>query len=310
MMSVILVFVAGGLAGCVKREEPRISFGTYWWQAVTNDSLTNDLAMLEFATKRGVNEIYLHQGGRLQEVNPNGVWGPNGKAGVVNPTRQFIAAATQRGIRVYQLFSSGGNILLEDNSARTRFDLAMIGLQSYQELVGENERFAGIQFNIEPHQMPDWTANRNLWGQRKIDFVQHVHDTYGNYFQIDWCIPAWWHNPEFDLVTHRGVAGVPLYRAIMREGNRTQVMAFRQTAENMVNFGRNVLTFGREIGQEVIVIATVFASDGPNFEFHALGEDAMLRELGRIEEIANSEIGNMKTGTAVHHIATWYNWAR
>lgn len=206
--------------------------------------------------------------------------------------------------------SSTDESLLEDSGAFTRFTRAMIGLVSYQELVSPHERFAGIQFNIEPHQQPDWNANRGIWVQRKIDFVEYVHDTYGDRFTIDWCIPAWWHNRTHDhSVTHRGVPNVSLYRAIMDEGNRTLVMAFRNTAERMISFGHDVIAYAQSIGQEVVVIATVRATDPYDHVFFAnLGAEEMLNQLGRLDNLILTEFGDVKVGTAVHHILDWHNW--
>ena len=318
---ILVTFVVNGILiwQLLPRRAPVQTFGVYWQRGVTNNTWAGigvdqcDVTLLDFAKANGVNEIYLNHGGNMYLAG--NAWGTTGINNVVNPTRRFISAAHDRGIRVFMLFDSSGNILLEADSvirnSRHRFNRQMVGLKAYQATVNEHERFAGIQFNVEPHQQRDpetgWYAQRAVWTQRKINFVQEIHDNYGNYFTIDWCIPAWWHSSYHEVI-HRGVSGVPLYQAIMREGNRTFVMAFRNTAEAMVSFGREVLEFGNKIGQEVIMLAAVLADPYPHVYFARLGAEEMLYQLGRLESIVKNQIGNMRIGTAVHQIAQWYNW--
>ena len=293
--------------------------GLVWWRTVTTNTLTgvgveqSDVVLLDFAEQEGITEIYLNQNS-LAEVNPYpGVFGPNGINTVVHPTRQFIREAYNRGIRVFLLLGNGGEWTIDPEESH--FVRLMHGLLVYQEhqYVEEYERFAGVQMNIEPHQQgasadEPFHANRNLWLQRKIDFVVWTTDTYGEYIDFDWIIPFWWRAPETDIVNYRGEPTLA-YRAIMQEASRISVMAFRDTATGMVHVARDILEYAKEIGIEVILMATVEytgAEEANNTQFLDHGRIEMNRQLGMLLDVVQNQIGNVEISIAIHHVLPWY----
>jgi len=169
--------------------------------------------------------------------------------------------------------------------------------------------------NVEPHQQgatadEPFHANRNLWLQRKVDFVTYATGEYGDDFTFDWIIPFWWRNPDYDLVTYRGEENVLAYRAIMRESNRISVMSFRDSAEAMANIAIEVLEYAQELGIEVILMGTIIYSGGQsNVQFLENGNEEMLEQLRLLQNVVNGKFNNVKVTPSIHHIVTWYQWA-
>lgn len=289
-----------------------------WWRTITPDTLDGigvsqcDETLLDFAYKQGVTEIFLNQHVVSWANYPSGAFGVNGQRYGLNPTRAFIRMASERDIRVYMYLGNDGNWLAGGGN----FDAIIFGMISYQNQVEDDEKFAGLHFNIEPHQQSDFHQNRNMWQQLKIDFVENVVDTYGKYFPIDWTIPFWWNRDEgnpnqygqTDLVTHRNVPNIPLYRAIMHESNRIAVMAYRNTAENMTNISSEVLQYAKILDIPVILMGTIiYSGGGANNQFAEAGNAEMMYQLSRLQYVVNQNFGNIKIIPAIHHIVTWYS---
>jgi len=324
---VVLLLIGGGIVTWLalrpSDDNPNLTdpnpVGVVWWRPITNNTLSGDLpagqpcdiTLLNFAYQNSVNEIYLNQH-VLRDVNPPnadnplGFFGPNGLNYLVAPTRAFIALASERNISVFMTIGDDGGWLVN----RTQFDNIMRGLRVYQSIVEDNEKFAGVQFNIEPHQQTDWNENRTIWLQRKIDFVEHVTDTYGDEFTLDWIIPFWWRESSTDRITHRNEENVLAYRAIIREADRVSVMAFRNTAETMIHVSTDILNYANQLEKEVILMGTIIYTGGeqsPHAQFLESGNDVMLYQLGRLPNLVAQEFQNVKISTAIHHIITWYN---
>lgn len=276
--------------------------GVWWWGM----DILEDLSYLDFASRSGVTEIYLNQH-ELSVVNPNGVFGPNGMYDVVEPTRSFIREANRRGIRVYLLLSNTGSWLFPEGE--NRFHQIMLGLLSYQELVDEDERFAGLHLNIEPNQLQNngyryWdlgVAQQNELMQRLIDFAVMVTSTYGDFLTIDWATGFWWKN---FYVEYRGGI-LPLHHAIISEANTTFVMSFRANAYDTIEIAAPHIDFAMYLGKPIFIGANIASSEGLEIDqYYHLGREYMYEELLRLPGYHPYD----QLHVVIHEIVRWRHW--
>jgi len=282
---------------------PTARFGVWWW---TVDNLEN-LSYLDFAKKNGITEIYLNQH-HLSVVNPNGEFGPVGLSEVVEPTRNFIRNAKERGIDVFLLLSNTGSWLTQDDQAR--FHHIMLGFLSYQQLVEDDEQFLGIHFNIEPNQLVDDEGMR-VWlkdgsyqeklMQQLIDFAVMVTDRYGDYTTFDWATGFWWEN---FMVSYRSEY-IPLHHAMILEANATHVMSFRNTAQEIVDVARGHLDFAKKMEREIFLGANIASTEGLEIDqFYHLGRAHLNAQLMLIPKVYEYEFLHL----VIHEMSRWKHW--
>jgi len=289
--------------------------GVYWWRAVNRDNLEDSLHHLEFASRNGITDIFIsvsdlvNVAGDITGSVDNGSFSANRMASSIVPMQEFVRAASERGITVYALFGSGGSIIIPNSSSRGNFDRRIFGLRVFNNISAYDQRITGIQFNIEPHQLDDWRGDdtperamrRHQLLQMKMDFAEEVTDKFSDEFRIDWCMPFWWDGRD-GYVIHRGIPNVPLYRALIAEGDRILVMSFRDTAERMYRISDHIVAYARKHNVPVFLMATINESTGPQTRFLEAGKIEMYYELNRLRDIVDYDL----LGVSIHHIFSWY----
>ena len=293
--------------------------GVYWWAYW----LTSDFSYLNFAARNGITEIYLSVP-NLRHVNDDGTIPASVMRDVINPTREFIARASEKGITVYLLLGNNGSWLSRNSC---EFHRRMNGLRAYQNLVYPHEQFAGLQLNVEPHQLRvldgngqyihcptlgrylrywDTEAEKPKLVQQLADFAIMAHDTYGNGNQdplisIDWATTFWW---NMHPVTVNGKT-MPLSELLITLSNTIYVMGFRDSAARMVQVSGPIINFAQEKGRTIVLLASVFADDDGS-QFVEEGRAFMYQQLNLVRGIA----GCSSVHVAIHQIYTWRHWAR
>ena len=277
--------------------------GVYWWAYW----LISDFTYLDFAASNGITEIYLSVP-NLRYARPDGTFSLNAMNNIVNPTREFISRASEKGINVYLLLGNNGSWIRN----RYEFHRRMNGLRVYQELAEPHERFAGVQLNVEPHQLEN-PAGVRYWGigsphyphrqtlvQELADFATMAHQTY-YWVNICWTLTFWWDNRH--MVNGGSISlGEHL---ISLSSNTVYVMGFRNTAANMVSVSRYMIETAQRMGRDIVLLATVFEGT-PIAEFVGMGREHMYEQLNLVRGIA----GCSSVHVAIHHIVTWRHWER
>ena len=277
--------------------------GVYWW----DDRLINNFSYLDFAARNGITEIYLSVP-NLMYARPDGTFSANAMNNIVNPIREFISRAYEKGISVYLLHGNSGSWIQNAD----QFHRRMNGLRVYQELVEPHERFAGVQLNVEPHQLADWHIrtgsypnyvfpHRPLITQQLADFADLAQTTYGHLIPISWATTFWWYRYP---VTFRGQTR-PLSEVLIYLSDTIFVMGFRDCAARMVSVSSQIIDAAQRIGRDVVLLASIFA-DNDEAQFVEEGRRHMYEQLNLVRGIA----GCSSVHVAIHHIVTWRHWER
>ena len=299
--------------------------GVYWWRAIDSTTLQDSLHYLEFVAMNGITEIYLNVNnlsnvaGFGEATVQDAYFDETAMTMHIRPLQEFVRTAYAKGITIYALHGSSGELIIPTSPSRTSFNRRIFGIRVFNYISAQDEQIPGLQFNIEPHQHAEWRAEadrpvhdrprRQLFMQQKMDFVIEMHDTLGDEFRIDWCMPFWWNvtsaRPYMNVVGRNG-AEMSLYQGLVLESNRVLVMAFRDNADNMYNIARHVVAFANAHDTPVVFLATVSESKA-HARFYEAGKLEMYYQLNRMRDIVPKDfVQRNLLGVAIHHVFSWY----
>ncbi|WP_156157886.1 hypothetical protein [Gordoniibacillus kamchatkensis] len=219
-------------------------------------------------------------------------------AGVAKSAYQsFIKSAAAGGIQVFALDGAPDWALPEN---RQKITDMVDWVKAYNASVLENERFTGIQVDIEPYLLPEWTSDPNTvaeyWRQAIAGFHESVKKD--SALTTAAAVPFW-----LDSVKLSDGSGT-LSEAIMAELDETAVMSYRDKAMDVVDLAAAELAAGDRLGKKVwIGVETNPAPDTPFVTFYEEGRKEMERQLALID--GTVQIHPSYAGISVHDYAGW-----
>ncbi|WP_248926004.1 hypothetical protein [Paenibacillus hamazuiensis] len=237
--------------------------------------------VLQFAANRQVGRIFL-------QVNTG-----------VDPDdyRSFIRAASDLGIQVHALDGAPEWALPEH---RQHIADLVRWVNSYNAASEESERFTGIQVDIEPYQLPEWTADRDAVSAQWLQSLVYFHELVkkNSVLTTAAAVPFW-----LDSVKLPDGSGT-LSEAVMAALDETAVMSYRDQAEDVMALAGEELAAGDRLGKRVwIGVETNAMPDTPHITFYAKGLKQMEHQLALLD----SQLKNRPSyaGIAVHDYAGW-----
>ncbi|MDR0730639.1 MAG: hypothetical protein LBF63_03155 [Treponema sp.] len=257
----------GSDGGSQGAQEKSHPLGVWWWDS----ALINDRRYLDFAIQNKVDEIY------LCTENFDG------------ETRDFIQRANSNGIGVYLL--AGDCTYIEDDAPlQELFSL----YRGYQDSVLDTQRFSGVHLDIEPHQRPDFEENR---AEILADFLALIVRLQSQ-MAVEIDIPFWFDDP----VPYKG-REKPLYQALIDTVDRVFVMSYRDTAEMMYDVAKEEIAYARRVNKSIMLGAELYSEEGDQVSYMEEGKAYL---YGQLDLLRNS-LDFLRSGVAIHQIATWYN---
>ena len=238
--------------------------GVWWWDNRIDDSY------LDFASENGVTEIYYY----VSSFNEN--------------IARFIKKANTKQIQVYWL--AGKYEWIETPSLlQTRMEEYM-AFQSTHDV-----RFAGVHFDIEPHQHPEFETKRAELLYKFVDLVYWLNSTYKDIY-IVYDIPCWLD----DEVTYNKTTK-PVYAHILDNANSVTLMSYRDSAEEILNFAKDELDYAKQTGKCInLGVETQDVSENI-VSFYEEGNAYMQQQLNKLRKQIPASYG-----IAIHYIESWY----
>jgi len=204
--------------------------------------------------------------------------------------RSFLSDAHSRGISVH--FLAGDPSWIEP--ANRHIPLGVIGsVLTFNNTGLPNERFDGVQFDIEPHGHPDWGSDMaGVWADyiATLDAIYDSTSSAGIY--VGHAIPRWFDDPEpiTDLVE------------MMNKTDYIAVMDYWNTREALIYSAEREIFLGDSLRKDVYIGVETSCEVDPVLTFCGLGYMTMEYCLGGI---FSAFIGNPSfNGCAIHD----YNW--
>lgn len=300
-----------GISGVV--EGRPFFIGTWWWtlcgikKKIHGAEPEEILRLLE---ENHVTEIYLDVSGMYRD-------GEDGDphAASVGEVRAFAAKCFDRGIRLSALTGCSRERVVEWlDPARgyPEMNEFMDLVAWYNDTAAENERFAAIHMDVEPHSAKRFRTERaammQLYADAMLCAAKRCHDM-GLELETDVCGDM----RDTDIVTVNG-QDVPIMDALFQACDTITVMAYRREASRQMEFGTNrYLPYAMRYGKRLVVGSETMKpeydltiDDIPKeITYASVGRDAMLREMDRLQHLL-LETGAPKVGIAVHHVYSWY----
>ncbi|WP_026672691.1 hypothetical protein [Alkalihalobacterium bogoriense] len=201
VMSMVLIMLIGGGFFVRQALGHSLSIGSWVWE--TNE-IENVDALFTFFEAEQIDRIYLQidQSRRYSDY------------------QRFIQEATEKEIEVFAL--DGGPDWVYTNEAK----IFVRWVHSFNEVVEENERFVGIQLDIEPYLLPEWEENREEIVRRFQDVILDVKQEIPM-ISLELAVPFWFVSIDYHNEFGKGDLG----QWAVRNSDQVSVMTYRTELE-------------------------------------------------------------------------------
>ncbi|MBI5449842.1 MAG: hypothetical protein HY940_00640, partial [Gammaproteobacteria bacterium] len=222
--------------------------------------------------------------------------------------RRLIAALHGRGFKVYALL---GSIYLNTQEyilpwRRATATAMFKNVLRYNAGSVELERFDGVNVDIEPYLLDDWSTKRTLRAIQYLDLAaefMRLKRQSGDALAVGPAMPFWFDG--IDNITWRGkrqrlsdhAQDIYDYVAIMDYRN------FAQGSDGMISHALDELEYADRTGKAVVIGVETLDTEPRKVTFYGMGQDAMEQQLG----IAAAEFSAHPSfaGFAIHHLAPY-----
>ena len=295
---ILMVFFAGLVAPAAA-----VASRAVWvWEADTFRLLDSEDQWNEaftFLAKRNITTVYLyadeHRGRNTIRDEPE-------------KYRRLIAAFHGRGCKVYALLGSWylktpEYILPARRVAAVRM---FENVLRYDAGSAVGERFDGVNIDIEPYLLDDWSENRTLRATQYLDLAaefMRLKRKFGDTLAVGPAMPFWfdgiddiaWRGKRQRLSEH--VQDIYDYVAIMDYRN------FAQGSDGIIAHAADELKYADRIGKTVVVGVETLRTEPRKVTFYGMSHVAMEEQL----RIAETEFSSHPSfsGFAVHHLGSY-----
>jgi hypothetical protein len=180
----------------------------------------------------------------------------------------------------------------------------------YNAQAGPDERFTGINLDIEPHILDEWDRDKDQLMLQFLDMGKAIMDKVrasGQRLPVGPAIPFWLDGMQGSW---RG-ARKPISEHVQDVFDYVALMDYRDRAlgpDSITSHAANELAYGRKIGRTVMIGIETTPNDIQKVSFDHLTEADMERELA----LAQQHFGSTPAfgGFVLHHLAGYQRWLK
>lgn len=247
------------------------------WEIVSNETGT-----ISFLEQKQINKVYV----QIDRDIPMNVY------------RSFITKASVKGIKVYALDGAPGWVAPKGYRNQ---DVLMTWLKTYQAGSTASQKFAGIHLDIEPYLYSGWNTNKATTVksyQALLTMANTSAASLGLPLEAD--LPFW-----FDEVMYNNTYGKGnLAEWVITKTNSVTIMAYRDTADAIIEIVKNEVAFAGKHNKAVVVgVETGATDEGDMISFYEEGEAYMNNQLASVASHYGTAPGY--NGIAIHHVGSW-----
>lgn len=263
----VLFIVIMTFWGCGKNEQEEvvnsnlkeIIHSTWIWDT---NAIKDDI-LLESIQRNAIRKIYL-------QINTDIVQ---------EEYKKFIAKANSNGVTVYALGGSPQWILEKE-----KYVAFFNWIAEYQKNSAKNERFTGVQCDVEPYVLDAWETDYSNVVAGYMRFIKDgekaVSDI-GIVFEV--CIPFWFDGKTYsDEIFGSG----NLAEFVVQNSDSVAVMAYRDVADGedgIIKISQNEVEFAEICGKRITVAVETKNISPDKITFYEEGEIVMKEEIGKVE---------------------------
>ncbi|CAH0311329.1 hypothetical protein SRABI118_04803 [Massilia sp. Bi118] len=224
--------------------------------------------------------------------------------------RRLLRRMHASGLKVYALLGSGYLNTERYVLPRHREDaLAMLQrVLDYNKAAAPEERFDGINLDIEPHILAEWSTRKMELLANFVemsDALMRLKAASGQALPMGPAIPFWLDGIQLDWKGQRK----PVSQHVQDIYDFVALMDYRDHADGgdgLVSHAMDELSYGEAIGRPVMIGIETMPNALKKVSFHHLGEADLERELAA----TSRSVGRMRSfgGYVVHHYAAYRRW--
>jgi hypothetical protein len=224
--------------------------------------------------------------------------------------RRLLRRMHAAGLKVYALLGSG-YLNTERYVLPRHRDDAVAMLQrvlDYNKAAAPEERFDGINLDIEPHILAEWSTRKMELLADFLDMsdaLMRVKAASGQALTMGPAIPFWLDGIQLEWKGKRK----PVSQHVQDIYDFVALMDYRDRADGgdgLVSHAMDELAYGETIGRPVMIGIETMPNELKKVSFHHLGEADLERELAA----TSRSVGRMRSfgGYVVHHYAAYRRW--
>ena len=224
--------------------------------------------------------------------------------------RRLLRRMHASGLKVYALLGSGYLNTERYVLPRHRDDaVAMLKrVLDYNKAAAPEERFDGINLDIEPHILAEWSTRKMELLANFVemsDALMRVKRESGQDLPMGPAIPFWLDGIQLEWKGQRK----PVSQHVQDIYDFVALMDYRDHADGgdgLVSHAMDELAYGESIGRPVMIGIETMPNALKKVSFHHLGEADLERELAA----TSRSVGRMRSfgGYVVHHYAAYRRW--
>ena len=224
--------------------------------------------------------------------------------------RRLLRRMHASGLKVYALLGSGYLNTERYVLPRHREEaVAMLKrVLDYNRAAALDERFDGINLDIEPHILAEWSTRKMELLANFVemsDALMQVKRASGQDLPMGPAIPFWLDGIQLDWKGQRK----PVSQHVQDIYDFVALMDYRDHADGgdgLVSHAMDELAYGEAIGRPVLIGIETMPNALKKVSFNHLGEADLERELAA----TSRSVGRMRSfgGYVVHHYAAYRRW--
>ncbi|GIP51937.1 MULTISPECIES: SGNH/GDSL hydrolase family protein [Paenibacillus] len=253
---------------------------TWLWNTKLIQQHSEDI--IAFAKKQKVKIIFLQIGGNVKEES----------------YRNFIREASSAGLEVHALDGKPEWALREQ---RREADAFLEWVKEYNAASQQEERFTGVQFDVEPYLLDDWqkrqTAIVKEWVENARSWTQSAKEMD---LEIGAAVPFWLNDIDYPGAEKKK----PLNRWMVEEFDYVAIMAYRDEADRIYTAAKATLEEGDRQKKPVWVGVELGKSkEGPGVSFHGKSFTFLTGEINKLVRMVKGH--SSFAGIAIHSYEPW-----
>lgn len=253
---------------------------TWLWNTDMIVNQADDI--VSFSKEQGVKVIFLQVGENV----------------TADKYRSFISKASKEQIQVHALSGRPGWALYDNKAEADEF---LSWVKDYNTRSKPEERFVGVQFDVEPYLLKQWKSKRKVvlqeWMSNMRAWSQSGKEAG---LAVGAAVPFWLNgvnNPN-------GNGQQPMSEWMVSKLDYLAIMAYRDKASQIYDISEHMLQEADSQGKKVWVGVEVAESEeGEGVSFYAKPASTLNQELSKLVDLGDKH--ESFAGVAVHSYEAW-----
>lgn len=209
--------------------------------------------------------------------------------------RQFLADAHAQGITVFYL--DGEHTWAESSSQRTYGEQVLSNVLAFNSSALPNERFDGIQYDVEPYALPQWGTLKATYWNHFVTLLTNCQAQVNNWnakngasLTFEACIPRWYDSDSDAITSSEQVQDIT---------DSIAIMDYVNTASRIIADATTEVSYADFLGKKAVVGVETMQVDPATSTFFGKTNEDMERELTQVTDAFAPVAGF--GGLAIHH---------